>query len=96
MLAKPVALAGLLAALSGALTAGSDAEPASEEGTLSTASQGPGRRVLVVDDAPELRSVLEEFLAVRGYVVRSVANAAEALRASADESPDTRGTSLTR
>jgi CheY-like chemotaxis protein len=38
-----------------------------------------GQRILLVDDDPDVRAVLGEFLAVRGYAVEACANGAEAL-----------------
>jgi len=45
-------------------------------------------RVLVVDDEAEVRALLEDFLAPKGYRVRSVADGAAALREVMKEAPD--------
>jgi len=44
--------------------------------------------VLVVDDEAEVRALLEDFLAPKGYRVRSVADGAAALREVIKEAPD--------
>jgi DNA-binding response OmpR family regulator len=46
------------------------------------------RRVLVVDDEAEVCALLEEFLAPKGYRIRSVADGAAALREVMKEAPD--------
>jgi DNA-binding response OmpR family regulator len=51
------------------------------------ATQQAGR-VLVVDDEAEVRALLEDFLAPKGYRVRSVADGAMALREVMKEVPD--------
>ena len=51
------------------------------------ATQQAGR-VLVVDDEAEVRALLEDFLAPKGYRVRSVADGAAALREVIKEAPD--------
>jgi DNA-binding NtrC family response regulator len=45
-------------------------------------------RVLVVDDEPEVRALLDEFLAPKGYRVRAAGDGAEALREVLKEAPD--------
>ena len=45
-------------------------------------------RVLVVDDEAEVRALLEDFLAPKGYRIRSVADGAAAVREVMHEAPD--------
>lgn len=47
-----------------------------------------GGRILIVDDDPQICAVLEEFLAVKGYEARSVADGESALHAVSQEIPD--------
>ena len=86
---KPVAPGTLLSALTGTLQLGS---PAS--GSPKTASAAPpttlahAGRVLVVDDEAEVCALLEDFLAPKGYRVRSVADGAATLREVREHTPD--------
>lgn len=88
VLAKPMVLPALLAALSAtparaaavAEESAATARPGSEH--LAAAIQ-----VLVVDDDPEVRAMLEEFLTRRGYHARSVADGAAAVRATVENAP---------
>jgi two-component system OmpR family response regulator len=94
VLDKPVDLRGVLAALDAgrstpspvAVAAGASTAP-SPAPTVA-ARPSPSRTVLVVDDDPDIRAMLEEFLLSKGYRVRSAADGAAALRelvaASAD------------
>jgi DNA-binding response OmpR family regulator len=41
----------------------------------------PGKRILVVDDEPEVRQLMEQFLTLRGYEVRLAENGQLALAA---------------
>lgn len=89
ILMKPVAPPDLLAALGVADPA--PAEPAAPPAGPPPSPAPPGAssgRVLVVDDDPGLRTLLDEFLTLDGYRVRSVADAAAALRAIVEEVPD--------
>jgi DNA-binding response OmpR family regulator len=52
-----------------------------------TVAEGSPARVLVVDDEPELRSLLSEYLGRQGFSVRSAADAAEARALVAQEPP---------
>lgn len=47
-----------------------------------------GGNILVVDDDPELRALLEEFLSLQGHRPRSAGDALAAMRAIAHEAPD--------
>lgn len=49
---------------------------------------GPRRRVLVVDDAPDNRSVLRQLLTPIGFEVSEASNGSEALQAVATQAPD--------
>ena len=48
----------------------------------------PGKRILVVDDEPEVRQLLEQFLTLRGYDVHIVENGKLALAAVDTFLPD--------
>ena len=48
----------------------------------------PGKRILVVDDEPEVRQLMEQFLTLRGYDVRIVENGKLALAAVDTFMPD--------
>jgi DNA-binding response OmpR family regulator len=94
VLDKPVDLRGVLAALDGARStpphAGETAAASSATSPAPTvvARPAPPRAVLIVDDDADIRAMLEEFLATKGYRVRSAADGAAAVRelvaASAD------------
>jgi len=89
VLAKPVALPDLLAALTGSNT--------SRAGTVPTTEPDPGTaprfaprggsqgRVLVVDDDSDMREMLSEFATLKGYIVRGVSSGADALRAVVED-----------
>ena len=82
VLSKPVDFSELVAALSTtAASAPALSAPvaAGPPGATMGAPPGPAH-VLVVDDDPELRMMFEDVLRARGYRVRSVADAATALR----------------
>jgi DNA-binding NtrC family response regulator len=83
ILDKPLDLVQLLAALGG------DA-PAAAPRAAAVEAPGPparGRSVLVVDDDPDVRGVLEEFLALKGYHVRVSPDGAAAVRELAGPAP---------
>ena len=81
-LTKPAAFAEIAAALGGRLP------PARAElPRVAPPAQRAGR-VLVVDDEAEIREVLQEFLAEKGYDVRPAADAAAAIAAVTAEAPD--------
>ncbi len=48
----------------------------------------PPRKILVVDDEPEVRKLMEHFLTDRGYQVRLAANGREGLDAIDSFAPD--------
>ncbi|MGJ7505819.1 response regulator [Variovorax sp. GT1P44] len=54
---------------------------------MSQAAENPGPVVLVVDDEPELRSLLAEYFGRHGFTVRTAADAAEARQAVASGAP---------
>ncbi len=48
----------------------------------------PGKRILVVDDEPEVRQLMEQFLTLRGYEVRLAENGQLALATLDTFTPD--------
>jgi DNA-binding response OmpR family regulator len=48
----------------------------------------PGKKILVVDDEPEVRQLMEHFLADRGYEVRIAENGRQGLLALESFKPD--------
>ncbi|HSE03777.1 MAG TPA: response regulator [Methylomirabilota bacterium] len=48
----------------------------------------PGKKILVVDDEPEVRQLMEHFLADRGYEVRVAENGRQGLEALERFKPD--------
>jgi CheY-like chemotaxis protein len=89
VLKKPVEHEALLAALTAVSPSGSPVADAPKT-VAAVPPTGPvlAGRVLVVDDEAEIRALLEEYLAPKGYRVRSVADGAAALREVIDEAPD--------
>ena len=97
ILDKPLDLAQLLAALGGDDRAAAPKAAAVEAPAASavkapakSAPVGPPprrRSVLVVDDDPDVRGVLEEFLALKGYHVRVSPDGAAAVRELAGTAP---------
>jgi DNA-binding NtrC family response regulator len=81
VLDKPLVLPELLTALERTPGAPTPPPPATRSGPPASRPPRAPAEVLVVDDDDGVRSMLEEFLATRGYRVRSAASAAEALRA---------------
>jgi len=85
--AKPVSAATLVAAL-----AGPAPSPAPQRAAPTPApaapSGAPTNRVLVVDDNPEVRAMLEDVLTSLGYATRTAADGATAVRAVLTEAPD--------
>lgn len=79
MLNKPVDLPAVLSALDGSKRA-TKAPTGSEPAPTAEARPASARTVLVVDDDAEIRAMLEEFLASKGYRVRSAADGAAAVR----------------
>jgi DNA-binding NtrC family response regulator len=89
ILDKPLDLVQLLAALGGDAPAAAPRAAAVEAPVASEAARPPARRrsVLVVDDDPDVRGVLEEFLALKGYHVRVSPDGAAAVRELAGTAP---------
>jgi CheY-like chemotaxis protein len=83
---KPVPVATLVAALSGPPPA--VPTPAPIAPAPAPAVRAPTGRVLVVDDNAEVRAMLEDVLTSLGYVTRTAADGAAAVRAVLTESPD--------
>ena len=89
VLQKPMAPETLLSALTGASPTGAPVSdsPKTVPTAPPTATAHAGR-VLVVDDEAEVRALLEDFLAPKGYRVRSVVDGTAALREVMKEAPD--------
>lgn len=92
VLAKPVNLSDLLAALQGdrASTEPSGAS-AGVHAAMTTVTQpaaGSTAHVLVVDDDAEVRTMLQEFLDLRGHRASGAADGASAVRQIAAAAPD--------
>lgn len=87
VLDKPIALSALLEVLGGATGAPAAPRPPAAAPAVSEATAGNAADVLVVDDDPDLRTVLEEFLVSRGHRVRSEPDATAALRAIVSRAP---------
>ena len=62
--------------------------PSSPAGKYITGFEGPARKVLVVDDKSENRSILRAFLEPVGFIVEEAENGAVALETAALFSPD--------
>ncbi|HEX9742472.1 MAG TPA: response regulator [Nitrospiraceae bacterium] len=61
----------------------------SDAGKAGVSQNGPvSARILVVDDEPEIREMVGEFLRRRGYDINTAAGADEALAAVSRQSPD--------
>ena len=89
VLKKPVVHEALLSALT---EASPSASPISDSPrtipTAPPATAAHAGRVLVVDDEAEVCALLEDFLAPKGYRVRSVADGAATLREVREHTPD--------
>jgi len=59
-----------------------------QEQAAQTEVTAPPARILVVDDAPEIRELLQAHLDDAGYQVLTASNGQEALAAVADHAPD--------
>jgi DNA-binding NtrC family response regulator len=90
ILTKPIHLKDLWAALGGPDGWAEEPEtvPATPPPPFLKTTSVLGARVLVVDDDPGVRSLLEHVLARHGYDVRSVADGQTALRAIREDSPE--------
>ncbi len=91
---KPVVLADLVLTLRAALNMPADrsrpsgTEPTGRGETLPIRAEPGSARVLVVDDDPGVRELLEEFLVRCGYQVGTSSDGAEAIRAITAKAPD--------
>lgn len=85
--AKPVSAATLVAALAGPAPSPAP-QRAAPTPALGAPSGAPTNRVLVVDDNPEVRAMLEDVLTSLGYATRTAADGATAVRAVLTEAPD--------
>ena len=85
--AKPVSAATLVAALAGPAPAPAP-KPAAPTPAPAQSGGSPTGRVLVVDDNPEVRAMLEDVLTSLGYTTRSAADGATAVRSVLTEAPD--------
>jgi len=89
VLKKPVAGETLLSVLTEDSPSGSPVSDLPKAVTAATpTTPAPAGRVLLVDDEAEVRELLEDYLVPKGYLVRSVADGAAALRQVIDEAPD--------
>jgi two-component system sensor histidine kinase/response regulator len=92
VLTKPLDPADLFLALTKSHARQADPGPRLERsrpGAPASAPRGASRgRVLVVDDEPDVREMLDEFATLKGYSVRAVASGADALRAIVEDPPD--------
>lgn len=87
VLAKPVVLADLMAALTDSPRPPTPASSPVAEAAAPAERPGGGR-ILVVDDDPAIRAMLEETLAAQGYETRGAADGTEAVRAIVEDPPD--------
>ena len=92
ILTKPVDPPDLLSVLTRSTTPRPDPGPRVERSRTAAPVSAPRgaspARVLVVDDEPDAREMLSEFATLNGYVVRSVSNGADAIRAVVEDPPD--------
>ncbi|MFZ1061727.1 MAG: response regulator [Candidatus Rokuibacteriota bacterium] len=77
---KPLDLVGMLGALAQAGILPPRKAPAAAEAPAAKTAPSGRRRVLVVDDEPELRAVLVEYLQGKGFEVLQAGGGEEALR----------------
>jgi len=88
---KPVAIAALVAALAApALAAAPPVPPAPRRPAPAPAKPAfaPTGHILVADDNPEVREMLEDVLTSLGYVTKTAADGTEAVRAVIADAPD--------
>jgi DNA-binding NtrC family response regulator len=95
VLTKPLDFSALDAALGQPSQERAGAGPAEEApAPPGGAAAGPGRQVgpgaliLIVDDDPEIRAVLEELMATKGHRTRAAGDALAALRSMGEQAPD--------
>ena len=84
---KPVSAATLVAALTGPAPT-PPPKPASSEAVPVPSAGAPTGRILVVDDNPEVRAMLEDVLTSLGYGTSTAADGAAAVRAVLADAPD--------
>ncbi|HEY3101622.1 MAG TPA: response regulator [Methylomirabilota bacterium] len=89
VLNKPIDLAGLLTALGRDAARPELARPAADPPAGVAVASPPARQgsILVVDDDPDVRDVLEEFLRMKSYQVHVSTNGADAVRALVAATP---------
>jgi CheY-like chemotaxis protein len=87
---KPVAIAALVAALTGPAPAAAPPPPAPQRPAPAPPrpAAAPTGRILVADDNPEVRQMLEDVLTSLGYVTRAAADGTEAVRSVIADAPD--------
>src|SRR5882762_7977347 len=86
---KPVAIAALMAALTGPAPAvAAPAPPPPRPSAPAKPAAAPTGRILVADDNPEVRQMLEDVLTSLGYVTKTAADGTEAVRAVIADAPD--------
>src|SRR5256885_2388526 len=87
---KPVAIAALVAALTGPMPAAAPPAPAPARPSPAPAkpAAAPTGRILVADDNPEVRQMLEDVLTSLGYVTKTAADGTEAVRSVIADAPD--------
>ncbi|PYN41839.1 MAG: hypothetical protein DME00_30550, partial [Candidatus Rokuibacteriota bacterium] len=78
--AKPVSAATLVAALAGPAPQPAPQPAAPTQPAPAATGGAPTGRVLVVDDNPEVRAMLEDVLTSLGYTTRTAADGATAVR----------------
>lgn len=87
---KPFALADLLTAATGVKASAVDAVEAGQPASAASPAFDATSlgNVLVVDDETEICEIIEEYLAHKGYRVRTAGDGAVAIRAVTEEAPD--------
>ena len=87
---KPVTIAALVAALTGPTPAAAPPAPPPPRPGPAPAkpAAAPTGRILVADDNPEVRQMLEDVLNSLGYTTKTAADGTEAVRAVIADAPD--------
>ena len=88
---KPVAIAALVAALTApaqAVPLAAAPAPARPAPPPTKPAAAPTGRILVADDNPEVRQMLQDVLTSLGYVTKTAADGTEAVRSVIAEAPD--------
>ena len=88
---KPVAIAALVAALTApaqAVPLAAAPAPARPAPPPTKPAAAPTGRILVADDNPEVRQMLQDVLTSLGYVTKTAADGTEAVRAVIADAPD--------